>query len=876
MILHPMLSTLFKALLSLRYNVSITGLEQLSGVKGVLVLPNHPAEIDPVIITTYLWDLLRPRPVVLEKFYHLPQVRPAMRIARAIPMPDMEFDSGPYKRRRIEKALDEVVATLKKGDSILIYPSGRLSVSGEEKIGAASGVYSILQRYPDVPVAVIRIRGLFGSIFSKAVTGGIAPDLLSTAKRALGILAKNLVFGCPKREVTIEITLNPPGFPREGDALTINRYLEQHYNSPTKESPILISHSRWKEEIPLLPEQNSDVGSLSNIPPEIERKVVFYLSQLSKVPVDNLKPDRQLGEHLGLDSLTIAEILLWLDQECEVADVELAELTTVGAVLRAAAGQLSSGHPKQSFQVSNSWFNNVSTRPTPELSAVKTVPEAFLAAAARFGDSPAMGDERSGILSWSRVRLGALLLARHIATLEGQHIGILFPASAGGSIASMATMLARRVPVFLNWTAGKRSIEHAVATTEIKKILTSRAFLDIVPVDLEFIEDRFVFVEDIKKSATLWDKLAVKRLANESCQQLGEAFGLSSINPDDQAVVLFTSGSESLPKGVPLSHRNILSNITGVLQAFQLKNEDVLLGFLPPFHSFGLTICTILPLVTGLRVAYHPNPNESRKLARAIQKWGVTLAAGTPTFLRSILKAGDVEQFKTIRFLVSGAEKAPAELFEQVAALGEGKSLIEGYGITECSPVVTVGRPGQGSHGVGRPVSSVQILIIHPETQEPLPEGEQGLILIRGTSVFSGYIGVDNNPFMEKQKQLWYNSGDLGFLTDGSLVITGRLKRFIKIGGEMVSLGAIEETLLPHAPSEDGAPTVAVMSKGVEGSERPVLTLFTTAPLEVERTNEILHQAGFPHLVRISAVKQLESIPVLGTGKTDYQALREA
>ncbi|MFO0004809.1 MAG: AMP-binding protein, partial [bacterium] len=136
-----------------------------------------------------------------------------------------------------------------------------------------------------------------------------------------------------------------------------------------------------------------------------------------------------------------------------------------------------------------------------------------------------------------------------------------------------------------------------------------------------------------------------------------EAFGLRELDPDSPAVVLSTSGSEALPKGVPLTHRNIMSNVNGVLEAFSISKDDVLLGFLPPFHSFGLTICTLLPLMTGLKVAYHPNPNESRKIAKAICAWGATIAAGTPTFLRSILSSGEATQFKTLRALVSGAER---------------------------------------------------------------------------------------------------------------------------------------------------------------------------------------------------------------------------
>jgi long-chain-fatty-acid--[acyl-carrier-protein] ligase len=369
-------------------------------------------------------------------------------------------------------------------------------------------------------------------------------------------------------------------------------------------------------------------------------------------------------------------------------------------------------------------------------------------------------------------------------------------------------------------------------------------------------------------------KLAAKRLASESTPQILKAFGLEDLDPDSHAVVLFTSGSEALPKGVPLTHRNILSDVAGIIDAFPLKREDVLLGFLPPFHSFGLTVCTILPLLCGLRVAYHPNPNESRKIAKGIPAWKATITAGTPTFLRSILRAAAPEQFTTLRALVSGAERAPQELFDQVKALPHPVEVLEGYGITECSPVVTMNRPGKPSCGVGPPLAGVMLKLVHPDTREDVPAGEQGLILVKGPTIFPGYLEKNIDPFIKVQQEKWYNTGDLGKLEGGSLVITGRLKRFVKIAGEMVSLGAVEDALQKHVPSLDGTPSVALLAEGTEGDARPMLVLFSSAQLQTERANEILKHEGFPHLVHISEVRKVKEIPVLGSGKTDYQGLK--
>jgi long-chain-fatty-acid--[acyl-carrier-protein] ligase len=278
--------------------------------------------------------------------------------------------------------------------------------------------------------------------------------------------------------------------------------------------------------------------------------------------------------------------------------------------------------------------------------------------------------------------------------------------------------------------------------------------------------------------------------------------------------------------------------------------------------------------MTGLRVAYHPNPNESRKIAKAIRAWGATIAAGTPTFLRAILQSSPADHFQSLRALVSGAERAPEALFELANTINPSLQILEGYGITECSPVVSVGRPTETKIGVGRPLSGVTLAIVHPETLERVPDGEQGLVLIRGPNIFGGYLDPSLNPFVQFKGEQWYNSGDLGRLENGCLVITGRLKRFIKIAGEMISLGAIEDSLQKCVPSPDGAPSVAVLTKGTEGDGRPKLFAFVAGALSVSAANTHLKQAGFPHIIHISDVREVKNLPVLGSGKTDYQSLQ--
>ena len=232
------------------------------------------------------------------------------------------------------------------------------------------------------------------------------------------------------------------------------------------------------------------------------------------------------------------------------------------------------------------------------------------------------------------------------------------------------------------------------------------------------------------------------------------------------------------------------------------------------------------------------------------------------------------EEVRTLRWIIVGAEKAPPTLFDAVKALGTGAKLDEGYGITECSPVISLSQPGDPPESVGRPLPGVELLIIDPESHTPLSIGARGLILARGPSVFSGYLGGKPDPFVEVEGKKWYSTGDLGFLTPmGYLVLAGRMKRFVKVAGEMISLPAIEEALSAQWPPDENGSALAVKAFEKEDGGRPDLVLFSSRHISLENANEALKTAGFSNLSRINRVVELEAIPLLGSGKTDYQRL---
>ncbi len=863
--------------LSLRYSIRVSGLDTLRDKRGLLIMPNHPAEIDPVLLEILLWRVLRPTPVVLEDFYHMPVLRRMFAMMRALPMPDMEAGRSEFKVRRINGTLREVAERLARGDNVLLYPSGRLSRNGREIIGGASGIHTLLQQTPDATIVLVRTRGLWGSSFSW-VYADRRPSLVGCALHGAKALLMNLIFFTPRRKVTIEFETAPDDFPRAGGRAEINQWLENWYNAPCDEPLSLVPYCRWTMKKPeIAGVRAARAVDVSDVPEAVRAGVSEEFARMLKRPPDTIKAEMELRKDLGLDSLEMADMLSWPDERFDATDVSLVDLTTVGAVMVIAAG----GHVanrETSKPVSVGGWKSEKSRPPMAMPEGPTIQECFLRACDRMAGASACADDISGALTYKRLKTGALALASVIKTLPGERVGIMLPASVAADVVLLGTMLAGKIPVMINWTLGARNLRHVIRLAEIETILTSMRFVDNLDnVAFDEIEHLLVFLEDVRRDRIgLKKKISALIQSRKSADKLLNLLNLASVSSDDTAVVLFTSGSETVPKGVLLSHGNILANIRDACSILAFQDNDALYGFLPPFHSFGLTATVFLPLLAGIRVAYYPNPTESRKLARGAERWHATLIPGTPSFLKGIIKTAREEQLRSVRIFVTGAEKAPPELFALTDALGTGAILREGYGITECSPVVSLCRLEDEPEGVGKPLPNVEARIVDVETHHPLPQGEQGLILVRGPTVFSGYMGENPpNPFIELDGRRWYNTGDLGYITaNGAIVIAGRLKRFVKVGGEMISLPAIEEALAQKwPPDEEKGPAVTVCATEVEG-KRPVMYLLTTEDISVDTANDALREAGFSNVSRISIVRRVDIIPLLGTGKTDYRTLQ--
>ncbi len=857
-----LLWALARLVLRLRYRVRVTGRDQISGRTGVLFLPNHPAYIDPPIVLSQVWSRFQPRPLLEEDQFRLPVLRRVPALLQAIPLPDMERQD-PSSTERVRAAVDEIVAGLNRGENHILWPAGRAQRRAEESLGSASGLAEILRRCPQASVVLVRTRGLWGSRFSYARTGS-APELGAVLLRCLGILAANLLLFTPRRQVSVKLaSLDRAQLP-DLEPASLNPFLERWYNEPGAEPPsdapaFLLFRKPYAFPAPA----PSADWNLNRVKSSTRKRVLEILSEVLSSGVPRELEAQSDLEHLGLDSLQRMELSVRIEQEFGNRSTRVPE--TVGALWAQAEGLMEAvpvRPPPPNWQ-----------RPSgddgPSSVLGSTVGESFVLRARADRRLSAVADDLSGALDYERLWVGATLLARRIRKMPGRYVGILLPAAAATDLVFLAVTLADKVPVMLNWTTGSAGLRHAVRTLDLKAALTSQRFAEGVGVDLEGIP--LVFLENLREDIGFVEKLstlAACRLAPWFLTPKTE-----SGKEQEPAVVLFTSGSERAPKAVPLTHHNILSNLRSLLGAVPFSRDEVALGFLPAFHSFGLTLTSLLPILSGFRLVHHPDPTDVSRLIQKIEAYGVTTLPGTPTFAAGILDSATAEELATLRLLVVGGESCPRALRVRQREVAPQAKLLEGYGVTECSPLVSCNRRDRNqADTIGLALPKVEVCVVHPETEEPCGTGEQGLLLVSGPNVFPGYLGEDvPNPFMHRDRKDWYNTGDLVTIdSEGFLSFRGRMKRFLKVGGEMISLPALEGPLTEAFPAVEEGPRVAV-----EGMEDPrCIVAFCTDPLTLEQANRLLKDAGFRGILRFDEVRQVPEIPLLGTGKTDYRTLR--
>lgn len=866
-LLRLLLRAFARCVLALRYRVRVHGLDKARALKGpLLILPNHPAFIDPVLLLTWLYPELKPRPFLYEGNFTGPLYL-LMPLMNAIRVPDLDQASA-EARARAEQAIDSLKGALRHGDNALLWPSGLLQRVGLERLGAARTVSDVLKAVPEVKVVLVRTRGLFGSRFSYGYTGK-RPAMVRRLLQGAGHILANLIFFAPRRTVDITLEHVPrerlPGLDRE----VLNPWLEQWYNAPGQEQPTFVpAHFLFgprTREFP--PFEEAGPLDLSKLRPETRHAVNEMVEEKVGRPLaaEEVSDDTPL-DRFGLDSLARQELSLQVERRFgfhgDVVPCNFGQLYALAAGL---------AHREPPKPPPPGWF----APPTGDRTAAilgDTIAEAFVNRALACRKDPVVADDRSGVLTYEKLLVGALIMARRFRRLPGDNVGLLLPASVASDVALLGLYLAGKLPVVLNWTTGPANLAHAARLMGLQHVVTSKVFVDRLSIQVEGAA--YVHLEEVRGKVGKWEQLTA--LLKVRWLPGAVRAALPRPDPDSHAVVLFTSGSEKAPKAVPLTHRNILTNQRDGLIALKVTRDDSLLGFLPAFHSFGLSITGLVPVLSGMRVVRHPDPTDAAALARKVGMYKPTILVGTPTFAGYILERAEPGELRSLRMAVVGAEKCPEALVGGFAAAAPGCEVLEGYGVTECSPVVSVNSPGENRPGtVGRPLRHVELSLVDPETREPRPNDQMGMLLVGGPTVFPGYLGEgEANPFLERDGKHWYVTGDLATIdADGYVHFNGRLKRFLKAGGEMVSLPALEEPFARQWPPTKDGPRVAVEGVELEGGGRRIV-LFTTEAATLREANELLQREGFHGVYRLDEVRRVAELPVLGTGKIDYKVLR--
>ena len=859
---------------------------------GVLFLPNHPAEVDPLILSSLLGFRFAPRPVVVRDFYDLPYVGLIMRLVRGIPTPNCDLLMNDRKVREVEKAFKEVEGGLRGGDNFLIYPSGRLQLDGYESIGGNSFVQRIFEMYPEVRVVLIRTTGLWGSTFSRAITGRV-PDVWKTILSGCKEALKSALFFMPRRAVTVEFAPLPGEFPKGGSRLDINRYLEGWYNRYTTPSGGMASveplrqvpFNRFTKRLPVITRKKRKKKAPPpkvRLSPEVRKRILSELARLSGREEGEIEEAMSLSSDLGLDSLDYAGIRAFLAEQYRIESISPEHTETVADLFRLVCEGHAEGRLALLEQSERIGWPAENCRPALYLPKGETVQEVFLSSCSRMERNIACGDAISGLLSYGLLKRKVIVLARMLQKSPGPYVAILLPSSVSVFALIVAVLMAKKVPVLLNWTAGVRSLNYAHILLRPGVVISSGAFLQKSDsLDLGAFADKTVLLEEMRERVTFREKATALFLAGRSVKRVMRYFGLREADPTDPAVILFTSGTESYPKAVPLSHANLLSNQAAAMRVASLNRDDILLATLPPFHSFGFSVTGIFPLLVGVRVFYSPDPTDGYTMARECYARSVTVLCSAPSFYRNLFRVATDRELATVRLFVTGAEKMAESLIETIGKLESKPLLLEGYGITECSPIVTVTPPDGAPKGVGLPLPGVKICVIDPDTCEVLRQGKEGEICIAGPGVFNGYIGDDApDPFIKIGGERWYKSGDLGVIEpDGTLIHKGRLRRFMKIGAEMISLSALEEELIrglrEKGRIEEGDETPRIVACAREENGKDEIVLVTTLALQPKVCNAILRVSGFGRIVKIGQIKQVDEIPLTGTGKVRLCVINE-
>lgn len=492
----------------------------------------------------------------------------------------------------------------------------------------------------------------------------------------------------------------------------------------------------------------------------------------------------------------------------------------------------------------------------------------FIQTAKKHSHKIAVYDKATNVdYTYGRMLIASLILKEHLGKIPGKYLGIMLPTSMGGMLGVLGTLMNGKIPVMINYATGAiENCRYARQKCNFKTIITSKKLLE--KLNLQPI-DNMVFVEDILASVTTLAKLKAALLSKLPYSALSM---LVHNGPETEvSVILFTSGSEKEPKAVQLSHKNILQNVDAVPKMVHLDHNDVFMSILPMFHVFGLTVQFWLPAILGSAMVTYPNPLEYKTVSDLCREYKATFISATPSFFYGYMQKSNPGDFSTIKFAIAGADKLPDKIYEGFMKK-HNIPIFEGYGATETSPVISVNYPGVHKLGsIGKVIPGVQVRIVDINTDKILGPNQEGKILVKGDNVMEGYLG-DLEETSLRIHNGWYDTGDIGMIDDdGFLWHKGRLKRFVKVGGEMISLVKVENVLSSLLPENviccvvdvpnptKGADVVAAVANGD----------FDKAALLKQLKKEL------PAIAVPREFYVIEDIPMMASGKVNFREVEK-
>ncbi|MFM1941986.1 MAG: long-chain-fatty-acid--[acyl-carrier-protein] ligase [Verrucomicrobiota bacterium] len=483
---------------------------------------------------------------------------------------------------------------------------------------------------------------------------------------------------------------------------------------------------------------------------------------------------------------------------------------------------------------------------------------------------PAFDDINRSPVTYKRVLIGAEALAsvwrRQLHESEGNRVGVMLPGIGATPVVLLSLWAAGHVPAILNFTSGAVTLTQCSKLAGLKQIITSRNFLEKGRIDTAPLEEagiELLYLEDVKSSIS-----PLTKLASATIVALGAGPSNVETQPNDTAVILFTSGSEGIPKGVELTHTNLLANIRQMLAVTDFEDHDRLLNSLPLFHSFGLTVGTLLPLVRGMFVFFYPSPLHYRVIPALAYDQGSTVLIGTNTFLNGYARRSHPYDFHRVRYLFAGAEKVQEATLNTWSRVF-GVRILEGYGATECSPAISVNTPMSCLTGsAGRIMPGMEW---RTESVPGVPEG--GRLFVRGPNIMRGYLNPEPNAAFQALNG-WYDTGDIAHVDQrGFVSILGRLKRFAKVSGEMISLTAVEDALAGAFPQYAPKCEVAVISRPDSDKGEMLIAVTNEPRLKMDEIRTAIRNSGLSNLAVPRKLITVREIPKLGTGKVDHRTL---